>query len=303
MTFQLPAPLRRYEVALEDGAAIRARTYGNQAGARILMSHGNGFAVDAYYPYWRQFLPDFELVIFDFRNHGQNTPANPPNHTYEQLTRDLERVFQTTQTELGAKPTIGIFHSMSARTAMKHAIEVGWRWSGLILFDPPDVPPPGHPNYAAMEVFENKLTEFARKRRRAFASIDELTQEYLASRATRNWVEGEHELMARSVLRKNPSGDGFVLVCDPENEAGIYAAAVTLNLWPKAREFGGPVKLIGADPNAKGAPATAPANRALAIEGGYDYDIVEGGGHLLQIEHPAECYRLSLEFMTKHNLL
>ncbi|HWE79729.1 MAG TPA: hypothetical protein VG270_14550, partial [Pseudolabrys sp.] len=111
------------------------------------------------------------------------------------------------------------------------------------------------------------------------------------------------ELMARSVLRKNPDGDGLVLVCDPANEAGIYAAAVTLNLWPKASEFGGPVKLIGADPNAKGAPATAAANQALATEGGYDYDIVEGTGHLLQIERPDECFRLSLEFIKRHNLL
>jgi hypothetical protein len=57
--------------------------------------------------------------------------------------------------------------------------------------------------------------------------------------------------MARSVLRKYPDGDGFVLVCAPENEAAIYEQAMTLNLWPMAKEFGGPVKLIGADPTAK----------------------------------------------------
>ena len=32
----------------------------------------------------------------------------------------------------------------------------------------------------AMEVFENKLTEWAKGRRRRFASIDELTEEYQA---------------------------------------------------------------------------------------------------------------------------
>ena len=103
--------------------------------------------------------------------------------------------------KLPARKTAGIFHSMSARTAMKHAIEIGWRWDALMLFDPPDVPPKGHPLYAGMEVFENKLTEWAKGRRRRFASIDELTEEYRQSRATARWVEGEHELMARSVLR------------------------------------------------------------------------------------------------------
>ncbi len=302
MTFVIPTPTATLDVALDDGAGIRLRRHGNPDGVRILLSHGNGFAADAYFPYWRHFLDRFDLVVFDFRNHGQNVPVEPAHHTYGQLARDLERVIQQVRTWLGQKKTIGIFHSMSARTAMKHAIEIGWRWDALVLFDPPDVPPPGHPNYGAMEVFEMRLTEFARKRRRTFASPDELAQEYLQSRATRNWVSGEHALMARSVLRKDPSGDGYVLVCAPENEASIYEQAMTLNLWPMASEFGGPVKLIGADPAAKGAPATAAANQVLGTEGGYDYSFVEGTGHLLQIEKPEECCKLTLEFIKAHGL-
>jgi pimeloyl-ACP methyl ester carboxylesterase len=302
MSFLLPALSAMFDVALGDGAAIKVRRYGNPAGTRILMSHGNGFAVDAYFPYWRHFIDAFDLVIFDFRNHGQNLPVEPPNHSYAQLVRDLDRVIQEVRARWGQKKTAGIFHSMSARTAMKHAIEVGWRWDALLLFDPPDVPLPGHPNYEAMAVFEAKLTEFAGKRRRAFASVDELTQEYLQSRATRNWVPGGHELMARSVLRKDPAGGGFLLVCAPENEAGIYQEAMSLMLWPKASEFGGPVKLVGADPTAKGAPATAAANQALGAEGGYDYEFVAGTGHLLQVERPDECVRLTMEFLKAHGL-
>ncbi len=297
MHFELPAPSMTFDVALSDGARIRMRRHGNPDGVRLLMTHGNGFAADAYYPYWQHLLPKFDLLVFDFRNHGQNIPVEPSNHNYAQLSRDLERVVQEVRAQLGQKPTAGLFHSMSARTAMKHAIEIGWRWDALVLFDPPNVPPPGHPLYAAMEIFENKLTEWARNRRRRFASIDELTNEYLQSRATARWVPGAHELMARSVLRKSPDGDGYELVCDPENEATIYAQAMTLNLWPQARAFGGPVKLIGCDPNMKGAPATGPANQALGIEGGYDYSFVEGTGHLLQIEKPQECIRLTLDFL------
>ena len=297
MHFELPAPSMTFDVALDDGARIRMRRHGNPDGVRLLMTHGNGFAADAYYPYWQHLLPKFDLLVFDFRNHGQNIPVEPSNHNYAQLSRDLERVVQEVRAQLGQKPTAGLFHSMSARTAMKHAIKIGWRWDALVLFDPPDVPPPGHPLYAAMEIFENKLTEWARNRRRRFASIDELTNEYLQSRSTARWVPGAHELMARSVLRKSPDGDGYELVCDPENEATIYAQAMTLNLWPQARAFGGPVKLIGCDPNMKGAPATGPANQALGIEGGYDYSFVEGTGHLLQIEKPQECIRLTLEFL------
>jgi pimeloyl-ACP methyl ester carboxylesterase len=302
MPFEIPAPNQTFDVPLEDGARIRMRRHGNPDGVRLLVTHGNGFAADAYYPYWRQLLAKFDVLVFDFRNHGQNVPVTPAHHDYAQLTRDLERVAQEVRTKLGQKKTAGIFHSMSARAAMKHAIEVGWCWDALMLFDPPDVPPQGHPLYAAMETFENRLTEWAKGRRRRFASVDELTQEYKASRSTRNWVEGVHEVMARSVLRKSPDGDGYELVCAPENEAGIYAQALTLNLWPRASEFGGPVKLVGCDPDFKGAPATGPANQALGREGGYDYAFVEGTGHLLQIEKPDECVRLTLEFFGKHGL-
>jgi pimeloyl-ACP methyl ester carboxylesterase len=302
MQFEIPTPSMAFEVPLEDGARIRMRRHGNPEGVRLLVTHGNGFAADAYYPYWRHLLSDFDVLVFDFRNHGQNVPVEPANHNYAQLSRDLERVVQETRARLGPKKTAGIFHSMSGRAAMKHAIEIGWRWDALVLFDPPDVPPPGHPQYAAMEIFENKLTEWAKTRRRRFGSIEELVEEYKQLRTTRGWVEGEHELMARSVLRKAPDGNGYELVCAPENEANIYAQALTLNLWPKAAEYGGPVKLIGCDPNFKGAPATGPANQALGLEGGYDYSFVPGTGHLLQIEKPEECIALTLEFLRKHGL-
>jgi pimeloyl-ACP methyl ester carboxylesterase len=299
MKFELPTPSKVFEIGLDDGARIRVRRHGNSAGPRILLAHGNGFASNAYYPYWQHLLAKFDLIVFDFRNHGENTPVEPSNHHYLQLSRDLEHVVVGVRAELGEKRTAGIFHSMSARTAMKHALEIGWRWDALVLFDPPDVPPPGHPKYEAMKIFEDKLVEWARGRRRRFASIDELTSEYIQSRATRNWVPGVHELMARSVLRRSPDGDGYTLVCSPENEAAIYGEALTLNLWPRASEFGGPVKLIGCDPNMKGGPATGPANQALGIEGGYDFAFVEGTGHLLQIEKPEECIRLTLDFLAK----
>jgi pimeloyl-ACP methyl ester carboxylesterase len=302
MNFVVPAPSETFDIALEDGASIRVRRHGNRDGVRLAVTHGNGFAADAYLPFWQLLTSRYDVLVFDFRNHGQNIPVEPAHHNYAQLSRDLDRLLDGIGSRLGKKSTVGVFHSMSARTAMKHAIETGWRWDALMLFDPPNVPPTDHPRYQAMEAFENKLTEWARGRRRKFASVDELAAEYLKSRATERWVAGAHELMARSVLRQSPGGDGYTLVCAPENEAAIYAEALTLNLWPRASAFGGPVKLIGADPDLKGAPTTAQTNQALGVENGYDYAFVPGTGHLLQIEKPAECARLVEEFIAKCGL-
>jgi len=299
MKLAVPAPLESFEVELEDAARVKLRRHGNRNGARVMLSHGNGFAVDAYLPFWHQLTPKYDVLVLDFRNHGQNIPVEPANHNYAQLARDLDRVLDAVNNRLGNKPTAGIFHSMSARAAMKHALELGWRWAGLVLFDPPNVPLVGHPHYAAMQTFESKLRQWALGRRRRFGTVQELADDYRGSRAAAGWVKGAHELMAESVLRRSPEGDGYVLVCAPENEAAIYAEAMTLNLWPHAAELGGPVKLIGADPHLKGGPATAQTNQALACEQGYDYDFVTGTGHLLQIEKPVECVRLVEAFLAQ----
>ena len=64
----VPPPLATAELRTADGTPITLRRYGNLDGRRIIMSHGNGFAVDAYFPFWSLFLDRFDVVIFDCRN-------------------------------------------------------------------------------------------------------------------------------------------------------------------------------------------------------------------------------------------
>jgi pimeloyl-ACP methyl ester carboxylesterase len=300
MSFELPLPHAIMDLPLEDGSRIRLRRHGNLAGPRILVSHGNGFAADAYVPFWGPLQRDFELVVFDFRNHGQNLPSEPARHTYAQMARDLERVLDGVERAWGKRVSIGAFHSMSARTAMKHAIEIGWRWDALALFDPPSFPPVGHATYEIMLKFETRLASYARGRRARFADPAELAAEYRASRATAKWIEGAHELMARAVLRRD--GDGWVLSCAPELEARIYEEATTLHLWPRGDQFAGPLKLIIADPELRQGPPTGAANQALARENGIDFVAVQDTGHMLQIERPDICREALLAFIAGHGI-
>jgi pimeloyl-ACP methyl ester carboxylesterase len=106
--------------------------------------------------------------------------------------------------------------------------------------------------------------------------------------------------MARSVLRRD--GAGWVLSCAPELEARIYEEASKLNLWPQGKEFAGPTKLIGADPELQQGPPTGAANEALARENGIDYVAVQGTGHLLQIERPDICCEALLAFIAAHGI-
>jgi pimeloyl-ACP methyl ester carboxylesterase len=297
MHLEPPAPHDTFDLAMDDGAIIHVRRHGNPAGTRLFVSHGNGFAVDGYLPFWQLLGERYDLVLFDMRNHGWNTPVGADGHHYAQMARDLDSIYAGVTEQLGKKTSVGVFHSMSARAAMKQAADLGWRWDALVLYDPPNVPPPGHPLYDAMGVFERRLVDWAMTRRDRFDEPAELAEEYASNRGHSRWVTGAHELMARSILRHDNDDGEWVLTCQRELEASIYLAAMTLHLWPAAKEFGGPVKLVGADPEMKGVPPTALANRALHLEGGYAYEAVPDTGHMLQIEKPVECAAALTSFL------
>lgn len=287
------------DLVMGDGAAIRVRRYARAGAVRLFLA--NGFAIDGYYPFWGPLAGRFELIVFDARNHGWNPPAasGRDGHTYAQMALDLERVVRAVTTRFGRRPGVGAFHSMSARAAMKHAVELGFPWEALVLFDPPSVPPPGHPLWEAMDVFERRLADWALGRPDRFTDPAELAAQYAATRAHATWVAGAHALMARAVLRREAAGDGWILACPRELEASIYLQAMTLNLWPPADAYGGPVKLIAADPTVPGAPGPAFANRALAEDFGYVYEAIPGTGHMLQIQRPDECRRATLSFLAE----
>jgi hypothetical protein len=69
-----PTPRAVLDLAMSDGAIVRVRRHGNPDGPRLILSHGNGFAIDGYFAFWRHLLADFELFVFDQRNHRWNPP-------------------------------------------------------------------------------------------------------------------------------------------------------------------------------------------------------------------------------------
>src|SRR5258708_37592246 len=118
MLLEIPPPHMTFDVPLADDARIRVRRHGNPDGVRLYLSHGNGYAINGYLPYWQHFLDRFDLIIFDFRNHGENEPATPAQHTYAQLSRDLARVYQYVTAKLGNRKTGGLLRSRSGRNTM-----------------------------------------------------------------------------------------------------------------------------------------------------------------------------------------
>ena len=120
------------EIVSPDGTRIILRRMGGDAPVvRYVLSHGNGLAIEGYRPFWERLLPDAELVIFDFRNHGLNPPAPTSGlNNWVNFVTDFDAVLHGIEARFGAKPTYGIFHSMSALTCLLHASRHDWPWQG-----------------------------------------------------------------------------------------------------------------------------------------------------------------------------
>ena len=280
---------------------LKARRHGNPRGPRLFVSHGNGFGIDGYLHFWPRFLADFDVVAFDMRSHGQNPRAEPAHHDYAHMVEDLDALCRAVADEWGAKPKAGLFHSMSAQCALLQALDGVPQFEALVLFDPPNVPAPGHPVHAAMVAYEHKLAEWSRQRRERFDDPGQLAAEYAATRSGQVWAEGTAALMAGAVLQPGPRG-GWALSCPRELEASMYLQGIPLGLWPKREQIGVPVLLVGADPGRLYPAATGLSNRALAAEGGFDYRAIPGTSHLLQLEEPDLCADAALEFLSRIGL-
>ena len=70
--YGLPDPLATHEVQVDADTVIALRRHGNPNGPRLVLSHGNGLAIDLYYPFWSLLTDEFDVIVYDQRNHGWN---------------------------------------------------------------------------------------------------------------------------------------------------------------------------------------------------------------------------------------
>ena len=95
-----------FDLTMADGAVIRVRRHGNPDGPRLVLCHGNGFAIDAYLPFWSLLMDGFDLVLYDQRNHGHNPRHSVAHHDVPYFVSDMSEVRVGSDTTLGTKPTV-----------------------------------------------------------------------------------------------------------------------------------------------------------------------------------------------------
>lgn len=295
--YVIPEPLEVVEVPLGDGTNITVRRHGNPAGHRIVLSHGNGLAADLYYPFWFRFLPDFEVVVFDLRNHGWNPPDETAQHNPHVFSRDIdEAVLPAIDRAFGKKASIGVFHSLSALLSLLLPSRGAW-FQGLVLFDPP-LCRPGM-SQLQFDAQVETLCYYVRARSTRFRKENDLVRLLLLNPDLRHVERRLRVLYAQTTLRPHRDGNGFEPRCPPEFEAQgmefINAYAVLADLDRMLC----PVKVIGADPTV---PYTYLPSFDVNLVTQVDYDFVPEAGHLLQLTKPAQCHALAMGFLRQLGL-
>ncbi len=289
--WSIPEPLSVHEVKVDDESSILLRRHGNPDGTRLILSHGNGLAIDLYYPFWSLLTQDFDLIVHDMRNHGWNAVGDLENHNVPTLVRDHDRILEEIGEQFGQKAQIGVFHSVSSLTPLLSESK-GSEYSALVLFDPP-LCKPGR-SFRDFEEAANRMAKSTRRRSHQFNAKNSFTELWGIFPTYKAAVPGTIDLLADSTLRESPDGDGFELRCPREYEAQIVDYASVFGVFIDFAKVRCPVKVIGADPTL---PFSYLPSLNLSDISSVDYDFLPDATHMLQLEQPEECAAIMREFI------
>lgn len=296
-SWDIPEPLATLRVSGVGGAPIIVRRHGNPDGPRLVLSHGNGLAVDMYYPFWRLLCDEFDLVIYDIRNHGWNPVSELRMHNVEVFIRDNERVVGAIIRHFGNKPTVGVFHSLSALVALLQEAKTPI-FSALVLLDPPVIRP--NVSERELESAAIRMAAGTRIREVRFDSRDQFRELLDYVSFYRRLVSGITTLASKTLLRLEPSGTGYELCCPREYEAQVLDYITVWSVVVDFEKIHCPTKVIGADPTVDYSYLPSMDLTELIQ---VSYDFVPDTCHMVQLERPNKCVSMMKEFLAQIGIL
>ena len=287
----VPEPLSTHDVQVDDDTVITLRRHGNPDGPRLVLSHGNGLAIDLYYPFWSLLADDFDLIVYDLRNHGWNSISSLQNHNIPTLVQDHDKVMEAIDLRYGDKPKVGIYHSVSSLITLLSPRN-GSDFAARVLFDPP-LCKPGR-SHKEFEEAASLLSSTSRRRMARFKNREDFAFLLSFFPIFELVVPGGHDLFALTTLRENERENLFELCCPPEYEAQIieYAGAFAVLVDFDSQLC--PTKVIGADPTL---PFSYLPTLDLSDVFTVGYDFLPDTTHFLQLEQPKQCVDLMLDFI------
>ena len=292
-TWIIPEPISTLVLHMDDGAPVTVRQHGYTGGPRLVFNHGVGLAIDQYYPLWSLFCGSFEVVVYDLRYHGLNSLHDIPDQGMPVLVNDQQVIHREIQTRFGEKPTIGIFHSISALVSLLSPTGCA-EFVKRILLEP--LAFTSKNSYLEfVKILENGA-RMAAKRIQWFPSKEDYIDLLQNTPRFDLLTPAAIDLMARTTLRPSHGGKGYELCCPREFEAQIVEECTTNASISKFVEMSCPTLVIGADIDTHLQHFLFPPIEPHSIPGA-DYNYIPGTTHFLPLEKPEDCATMIFDYI------
>ena len=133
--FELLDADRSYVVTTPDGVDLAVREVGPEdARLTVVFAHGFCLRMGAFYfqraRLAEQWGPQVRMVFYDQRGHGQSAEASPDTYTVTQLGQDLETVLAVMAPR---GPVVLVGHSMGGMTVLSHARQFPYRYPTRVV--------------------------------------------------------------------------------------------------------------------------------------------------------------------------
>ncbi|MDE2227635.1 MAG: alpha/beta fold hydrolase [Alphaproteobacteria bacterium] len=287
-----------FTVATPDGARLPVyELRAPAAGPALLLGHANGLPAGSYEPWLKALARDVHVFAFDARGHGGAAwPAGPLEAVFhiDRFAEDLRCVADAVAARIEGTPLYYLGHSLGGAAALDLAAAGNLPdFAGVMLIEPPVVPPPDSPVRAEAEATQMQLVERARRRRADWPSIEAFHARLKSgNHAFARFAPEMLEAHCRAALKPKPDG-GFTLATPPAVEAMIFTVRRHGTTWQWLDRIERPLDLIGGDPNfpdrdwvARAVPEMARRMKRARLTQ------LAGIGHLMMQEDPKRLLAL-----------
>ena len=252
----------------------------------IIMLHATGFMPWLWHPIAKRIAGPKQVIAPYFCDHRNDEPEDG-GVSWLILAQDL---FELCKTLVIEKPLL-VGHSMGATIITLASALYGLNAEKIVLIEPIYLP---EKIYSAdLTVEEHPLASKSIKRRNGWANRDE-TLAYLRSKSLfKSWDAEALELYLQYGFQTAESG-GLTLACSPRREAALFMGGLSYNPWPLLDKITSPTLVLEGETSVNRSYIDLKKAASL-MQNGY-YKLVEGAGHLIPMENPAQTSNIIKEF-------
>lgn len=265
-------------------------------GSRVVFLHANGYPPECYWPFLA-YLADGNRV-WAMRQRPLWPGSQPGTlDSWHLLSDDLLRFLD--QSVEGRVVAVG--HSMGAIVALRAAMRVPNRFSGLVLLDPVLVSKGAMVAWRLLRKLGtghrlHSRIRTARRRRRSFVDTGEAYRVYRQRGVFRYLPDDALRTTVDGLLAPDPDG-GYSLRYSPEWESRLYYTAIWNDddLWDGLPKLSVPTLIVrgAASDTLSNATCQAARRRNPRIR----IAALEGTSHLVPLEQPAAVYETIRSFL------